>query len=131
MGSPPRPRAAFWTSPVLASFDSVVDTVGRARPVLSATWPAVIASPPASAASTDALVAPGAVRRGDRAAGWRVRRAVAVLAAVDVGLIAGAAPGSEAARGLRVGGLRVGSLRVGAGEERGSSTASALRSRSA
>ncbi len=52
------PRSAFWTSPVLASLDSVVDTVGRASPALLATWPAVIASPPASAASTDDLVAP-------------------------------------------------------------------------
>ena len=52
------PRSAFWTSPVLASFDSVVETVGRASPALVAAWPAVIGSPPASAASTDALVAP-------------------------------------------------------------------------
>ena len=44
---------------------------GGARPLLSATWPAVIASPPASAASTAAFVPPGAVRRGERAAGWR------------------------------------------------------------
>src|SRR5450755_3274227 len=126
MGSPPRPRAAFWTSPVLASLDSVVETVGRARPVLSATWPAVIASPPASAASTEALVAPGAVLRDERAAGLGVRRAVAVLAAGAVGLVAGGEPGLEAVRGLRAGGLR-----VGAAEERGSSAASALRSRSA
>ena len=42
---------------------------------MSATWPAVIASPPASATSTEALVAPGAVRRGERAAGRLARQA--------------------------------------------------------
>jgi hypothetical protein len=56
------PRSAFWTSPVLASVDSVVDTAGRARPALVATWPAVSASPLASAARTDVLVAPRTMR---------------------------------------------------------------------
>src|SRR5450755_3382533 len=102
MGSPPRPRAAFWTSPVLASLDSVVETVGRARPVLPATWPAVIASPPASAASTEALVAPGAVRRGERAAGWRVRVAGARFVAGAFGF------GVAARARLRAGGLLAG-----------------------
>src|SRR2546423_3527031 len=57
-----QPRSAFWTSPVLASLDSVVETVGRASPACVASWPAVIASPPASAASTEALVAPRMAR---------------------------------------------------------------------
>jgi hypothetical protein len=42
--------------------ESVVETVGRASPALVATWLAVIASPPARAASTEALVSPRAVR---------------------------------------------------------------------
>jgi hypothetical protein len=36
-------------SPVLASVDNVVETVGRVSPALVATWLAVTASPPASA----------------------------------------------------------------------------------
>ena len=53
----------------------MVDTVGRASPALAATSPAVIGSPPSSAASTAARVAPGAVRRGEPLAGLAVRRA--------------------------------------------------------
>jgi Dodecin len=77
-------RWAFATSPVLASLDSVVETVGRASPALVATWPAVIALPPASAASTDALVAPRVVRPlpGVDSA---VRRLLAVGVAVAAG----------------------------------------------
>ena len=50
-----------------------------ARPAFAATSPAVIASPPASAARTEALVAPGGVRRAGRVgrvAGLRLRRGV-------------------------------------------------------
>ena len=69
---------------------------------MSATSPAVIASPPASAASTEALVAPGAVRRGERAAGWLVRRGGVRFVADAAGFVA------VAAAGLRAGGLRAG-----------------------
>jgi hypothetical protein len=86
----------------------------------SATCPAVIASPSASAASTEALVTPGAVRRGERAAGVLVRRAGALRVAVAVGLDA-----------VRRAALRAGGLWAGALEERGSSAASAWRRRSA
>jgi len=101
----------------LASFDSVVETVPRARPDLSATCPAVIASPPASAASTEALVAPGAVRRVERAAGGRVRRAGALVAASASGL-AVAALAAVRAGAFRAAGLRAGRGR-GAGVEGG------------
>ena len=50
------------TSPVFESFDRVVLTVGRASPVAFATSPAVNALSLESAASTFALVSPGAVR---------------------------------------------------------------------
>ena len=95
----------------------------RARPVLSATWPAVIASPPASAASTEALVAPGAVRRAERVAGWLVRRAGARFAADALAWAPWPARlrAESCARGAC----------APAPEERGSSAASALRSRSA
>ena len=84
----------------------MVETVA-ARPVLSATSPAVIASPPASAASTEALVAPGAVRRGEPAAAWVARRA-------GVLFVAGAfALGVAALARLRAGGVLAG-LRWGA-----------------
>jgi hypothetical protein len=50
------------TSPDFESRDRVVLTVGRASPVAFATSPAVDAPPLDSAASTFALVSPGAVR---------------------------------------------------------------------
>jgi hypothetical protein len=53
---------ALVTSPVLASLERVVLTVAGFIPVAVATSPAVIASPPSSAANMAALVAPGAVR---------------------------------------------------------------------
>src|SRR5580700_11386161 len=100
------PRSAFWTSPVLASLDSVVDTVGRARPALVATWPAVSASPPASAASTDVLVAPRVVRP-------LVADFEAAVRRVRVGRVADAAGLGLAARvRLRAGAVRTGVVGV-------------------
>jgi hypothetical protein len=46
----------FATSPVFASFESVVLTLARPRPVAAATSPAVIASPLDRAASTALLI---------------------------------------------------------------------------
>jgi hypothetical protein len=53
---------AFVTSPLLASFESVVLTVARPSPVAFANSPAVSALLLESAASTLVFVAPGAVR---------------------------------------------------------------------
>ena len=88
-------------------------TVPRARPALAATSPAVIAWPPSSAASTAALVAPGAVRRGERVAVCAVRLAGARL--------------SRCGRGLRrLSPLSRGGLRAGALAGRGSSASERL-----
>ena len=77
------------TSPVFESFDRVVLTVGRASPVAFATSPAVNALSLESAASTFALVSPGAVRVDTLAPfavlGVRVGfRAVVCFGAADV-----------------------------------------------
>ena len=56
------------TSPDFASFDSVVETLARPRPVALATSPAVIALPFASAPSTALRVAPDAARPRDAVA---------------------------------------------------------------
>ena len=56
-------RSAFTTSPLLASFESVVEAVPRVIPVAAETSPAVLAFPSESASRTRRLVAPGGVRR--------------------------------------------------------------------
>ena len=93
---------AFWTSPVLASLDSVVETVGRASWALVATWLAVIGSPPASAASTDAFVVARLVRRLAVGIGSPVRRSLAVRVARAAGLVLAARAGGRA-RAARTG----------------------------
>ena len=82
----------------------MVDTVGRASPALAATSPAVIAWPSASAPSTAAFVAPGAVRPAERAALWLVRRG-ARRAALLAGCLSFVARVLEPADVRRAGGL--------------------------
>lgn len=56
------PRSALATAPLFVSRESVVETVGRAKPVAFATSAAVSAVPLDNAASTFARVPPGGVR---------------------------------------------------------------------
>lgn len=90
------------------------------RLVLSATWQAIIALPPPSAASTDVFVAPGALRRVEPEGGWRVRRAGALLAARGFGEL-------EAAAGFRVGAVRPAGLETRTAVELGTRAPSAER----
>src|SRR5260370_26715753 len=59
------PRSAFTSSPLRASFESVVEAVPRARPVAAATSPAVFGVPSDRASITRRFVAPGGVRLRD------------------------------------------------------------------
>jgi hypothetical protein len=111
-------------SPLFASLESVVLTVGRARPVAVATSAAVSAPSLESAPSTFARVSPGFVRID--AADPFARLAARVRVRAGVGFVEVAFRGGRFAAGLDLAGL--GSE---AGRSRGSSAASARRSLSA
>jgi NAD(P)-dependent dehydrogenase (short-subunit alcohol dehydrogenase family) len=102
----------------VSSLESVVLTVGRARPVAVATSAAVSAASLESAASTFARVSPGAVRVG--VADLFVLLAARVLVRARVGVVEVALRVGRFAAGLEFAGL--GSE---AGRSRGSSAASA------
>jgi hypothetical protein len=104
-------------SPLFASLESVVLTVGRARPVAFATSAAVSAPSLESAASTFARVSPGAVR-GDAADPFALLAARGVRA--GVGFVEVALRAGRLAAGLDLAGLD-----SEAGRSRGSSAASA------
>ncbi len=93
-------------APVLASFERVVLTLARARPVAAAISPAVIALPFRSAARTAVLVAPGAVRARAAAAAElagfsEVRVVCRVLAPALLTALCPAAPDAGVARSPR------------------------------
>ena len=116
--------AAFCTSPLLASLDSVVETVARARPGLVGHLRR--RSSPRRRRGRRARrpwSRRARVRRGERAAGWRGAPGRRGSSSREYGRLAAWQPLAR---------LRAGALAAPAGwEERGSSAASALRRRSA